>query len=118
MDRKEQRILRRAERAGLKLARKTGHIPTKEELLQMKVQIVPKGARWILFGTSVICAVSAWYFNTQDNTVAAPVLAVLSFALLVFSIFGIRRTLENLADHLLVDAVSELIGATLGSVFD
>jgi len=121
MNRRDERILHRAEKAGVKLAKKQGHIPTREDLLELKIQVIPNALRWLCFGGSVICGIAAWVLDTLGNTVAASSLAVLSLFLLIFSIFGIRRTLETLADHAsfeLVEATFELIGDAVGSVFD
>ena len=121
MDKKDERILHRAEKAGVKLAKKQGHMPTRDELLELKIQVIPNPIRWICFGTSVICAIGAWLLFGQDNNVWASVLAVTSVLLLAFSIFGIRRTLETLADHAsydLVESVFGLIGDAVGSILD
>lgn len=121
MNRRDERILRRAEKAGVKFAKKQGQMPTREELLELKIQVVPDAIRWILFGASVACGIAAWFLYALDNTLAASILAVVSIILLIFAVFGIRRTLETLADQAsyeLVDTVFELIGDAVGSVFE
>ncbi|MBG7607087.1 MAG: hypothetical protein IZT59_03520 [Verrucomicrobia bacterium] len=121
MNRSEERILQRTHKAGVKFAKKEGHIPTRDELLELKIQVVSNPVRWLCFGGSVMCGIAAWFLSAQDNTSAASALAVVSFIFLIFSIVGIRRTLETLADQAsyeLVDAAFELIGGAVGSIFD
>ncbi len=121
MNRREERILYRTRKAGVKFAKKEGHVPTRDELLELKIQVVPNALRWILFGASAACGIASWVLFTMDDTIAASSLAVASVILLIFSIFGIRRTLETIADQAsyeLVDAALELIGDAAGSVID
>ena len=121
MDRREERILHRAEKAGVKLAKKEGRIPTREEVLQTKIQILSGFARWTMFGGSLVSGFTCWYFLSHEMLSAGSVAAVLAAFLLLFSIFGIKRTLETLADQLsyeIVDVVFEAIGNVVGSVFD
>ncbi len=121
MNRRDERILHRVEKAGVKLAKKQGHMPTREDLLKLKIQVISNPIRWLCFVASVICGISAWLLNTSDNTTAASSLAVLAIFFLVFSIFGIRRTLETLADsasYELVEAAFDLISNTVGTIFD
>ena len=117
MNRREERILKRTQKAGIKFAKKEGHIPSREELLEFKIQVVSNPVRWLCFGGSVGCAIASWILFGGDQNVAASVLAVVSFFLLLFSIFGIRRTLETLADQAnfeLVEAAFDLIGDACG----
>ncbi len=121
MNRRDERILQRTRKAGVKFAKKEGHIPTRDELLELKIQVLPNAIRWLLFGASVGCGIASWIVHNLDQNATAGILAVASIVLLVFSIFGIRRTLETLADQAsyeLVDAALELIGSAVGSVFD
>ena len=47
MDRKDERILHRAEKAGVKLAKKQGQMPTRDELLELKIQVVPNCVKYV-----------------------------------------------------------------------
>lgn len=79
----------------------------------MKIQVVPDYLRWLMFLGSVACGLISWRFLENDIMLKGSIFAVISFLLLVFSIFGIRRTLEAVVDHMgyhLLDA--------LGSIFD
>lgn len=121
MNRREERILQRTRKAGVKFAKKEGHIPTRDELLELKIQVVPNAIRWLLFGASVGCGIAAWVSFSLENSVAAWSFTAASAILLIFSIFGIRRTLDTLADQAsyeLVEAALELIGDAVGSVID
>ena len=121
MDGRTERILRKTEKAGLRKARREGHMLSREELLSVKVQLLPDYARWLLFAGSVISGVATWACLSADAYTAGSILAVLSVCLLLFSIFGFKRTLETVADNLsyeLVDLALESIGSVIGSAID
>jgi ABC-type multidrug transport system fused ATPase/permease subunit len=121
VEKKEQRILNRAEKVGLKLVQKNGRVPTRDKLLQTKIQILPVSVRWLMFFGSGISGLLAWYFFGNSMVTAGSISAVVSFFLLLFSIFGIRQTLEKIADQMsydIIDGVFELIGGAVGSVLD
>lgn len=61
MKSREELILSRAEQAGLALAKKEGHMPTRDELLELKIQVVPNFVRWFCFFGSVVCEGAAWH---------------------------------------------------------
>jgi hypothetical protein len=121
MDRRTERILRKTEKAGLRKARREGHMLSREELLSVKVQLLPDYTRWLLFGGSVIAGLASWGCLLFDMNAAGSILAVLSVFLLLFSIFGFKRTLEAVADNMsyeLVDLALDAIGSAVGSALD
>jgi hypothetical protein len=121
MDKRTERILRKTEKAGLRKARREGHMLSREELLSVKVQLLPDYTRWLLFGGSVIAGLTSWWCLASDSNVAGSILAVLSVFLLLFSIFGFKRTLETVADQMsyeLVDLALDAIGSVIGSALD
>lgn len=99
MTKKEQRLVHKIEKAGIKASLKENHVLTKEELLELKIQILPTSWRIIL---ALLAFVSFWlsvsYFKADDFTFGAISLA-LFFMLLAFSIFGVRRTLEEIVEN-------------------
>lgn len=114
MNRREERILHRAEKAGLKLAKKEGRLPVRDELLNLRIQILPAAFRWLLFLISVACGIAAWIVGSIG-------LGLASLLFLFFAIFGVRRTLETVADHASYDVIEVVlgyVGETIGSALD
>lgn len=121
MDKRAERILRKTERAGLRKARREGHMLSREELLSVKVQILPDYTRWLLFVGFLVAGVSSWVCYSGEASTPGSILAVVSICLLLFSIFGVRRTLERIGDSMsyeIVDLAFDAIGSALGSAFD
>lgn len=57
MDKKEQRLLIKIEKAGVRASLKSGRLVTREELLEQRIQVIPLTLR-LAFG--VVGAGSAW----------------------------------------------------------
>ena len=118
MTRKEERILSKATKVGLKTARREGHVPSKDELLELKIQVLPAYGRWLLVLGALLAGVASWLCWNDDHPVTASVLAVVSVLLLVFAIFGVRRTLGELANHAAFDLPEIVIKALIDAVGD
>lgn len=125
MDRKTEKLLKRVEKAGVRRSLRAGHVLDRDELLAVKVQVMPGSLRIALGISSVGAGVSSYLCWTRDAPGWSVLLALLAFFLFLFAVFGIRRTLSNILDGL-GDAVSqEILGAAVegifsavGSVFD
>jgi hypothetical protein len=122
MDKKQQFLLLRIEKAGARASLRQGHLISREELLDLRIQIIPLSFR-ILSG--VLAAVSAWachFYYAAGSGGAAFGFGLLAFLLLLFAIFGFKKTLANLLDGLdaaqLVEAALEGIGHLVGSILD
>src|SRR5690606_37895052 len=94
---------------------------SREELPSHKVQKLPDYARWVIFAGSAASGRTCWVYLTAAVHTAGSNLAVVSVGLLLFSVFGFRRTLETVSDHLsgeLVDLALASIGSVIESAID
>lgn len=125
MEKKEERLLRRVEKAGVRASLRAGHVVSREELLNLRIQIIPLTLR---IATGVVAAVSAIFsylhFSAGEFDSGSS-LAALAILLTLFTAFGVRRTLSAIlendsgADSVeFLKAAVEGIGALVGSVFD
>jgi hypothetical protein len=86
---------------------------SESELRDLKVQIVPVSIRLILGVFSILCLVAAgvgWPSGAEAIMVMAGLL------LAVCAIFGFRRSLGHILDHMPVDVAIELAGEVIGSI--
>lgn len=125
LTRQEERIVRNAQRAGLRMSRREGHAPTREEMLKLKVQVAPAWARWCSAVLAVASAGGSWYTFSLMLYGWGFLLAVLALLFFCFAIFGIRRTLSKILDGLDVTHSADLFGlivegvfSAVGSIFD
>lgn len=125
MDPKTQKLLAKVEKAGVRQSLKAGQPIGREALLALKVQIVPAPVRWMLAVMAAGAGVGSYYCTKHDSPGWGVLLGLGAVLLLVFAIFGIRRTLSKIVDNLDAGAIGELLGAAvegigsaLGSVFD
>lgn len=122
---KHEKLLPRIEKAGIKASLKAGHPVTREELLQVRVQLLPALFRWTLGGISAALGYGSCVAFMHDKEPTGFGLAVLAILFLFFALAGIRRTLGKILDSMDVGDAGELIGAALegigsviGSIFD
>ena len=125
MDPKTQKLLRKVEKTGVRQSLKAGHPLGREELLSLKVQIVPIPWRLVLAGAAAGAGMGSYFCSNHDSPFWSILLGLGAILLLLFALFGIRRTLSNILDNLdagtaadLLGAAVEGIGSALGSVFD
>lgn len=108
-------IEKRAVKAGVKASKKRHHLVTEEELLALRVQIMPALPR-ILLGITGLLLITACCISWPSSDIPIRVLEGISGGfLLLFGIFGIRRTLEQLLDT--YDA-GDLIGSIIEGIVD
>ncbi|RYD48156.1 MAG: hypothetical protein EOP85_04140 [Verrucomicrobiaceae bacterium] len=108
-------IEKRAVKAGVKASKKRHHLVTKEELLALKIQVMPALPRIILV-TSGALLITFCCLSWPSADIFIRSLEGLSGAiLLLIGAFGIRRTLESTLDS--HDAVN-LVGSILETVAD
>jgi hypothetical protein len=113
MNKKEQRLLIKIEKAGVRESLRSGHLVTQEELLGLRIQIVPLTLR-IAFGLMGAGAAWACYVLAQagdEGTAAAFGLA--SFFLLLMAVFGFKKTVEAVLDSA---SGAELIGIAIEGI--
>jgi hypothetical protein len=119
MNKREQRLLVKIEKAGVRESLRSGHLVTREELLGLRIQIVPLTLR-LAFG--LLGAGSAWacYVLAQpgdDGTAAAFGLA--SFFLILIAVFGFKKTVEAVLDSvngadlvcIALDGIAEIVSS-------
>jgi hypothetical protein len=113
---REVKLQRRAVKAGIRAAKRRHHLPTEAELRALKVQTIPLPVRLlagILAIAMIIAGACGWpgdSSSTQALMVAAGIL------LLLFSLFGVRRTFESILDNLSSEAAVELAGSVLEGI--
>jgi hypothetical protein len=118
MTRNQERIVRSAQRAGLRLAQRQRGVPSREELLSVRVQVAPPWTR-LLSGLSAAGAAWGSYACFKDDQfIWGVLLALLALLLFFFMCYGVRRTLYGLADSF--DGASagvDLVGEVVKLVF-
>src|SRR5215217_377215 len=108
-------IQKRAVKAGVKASKKRHHLVTEEELLALKVQVLPALPR-ILLAFGGLLLITACCISWPVADISIRILEGISgFLLLLFGIFGVRRTLGQLLDA--YDA-GELIGTIIETIAD
>jgi hypothetical protein len=117
MDRKTEKLLKRVEKAGVRRSLKTGHVLDRDELLAVKVQVLPDYLRIALAVSSVAAGVSSYLCWTRDAPGWSGVLAILAFFLFLFAVFGIKRTLSKILENLGDAASQEILGAAIEGIF-
>lgn len=126
---KAEKLLPKIEKAGVKASLKAGHPLSQEELLNVRVQLLPTIYRWGLGGISSACAygsyTSAMATETGESLTASIALAIVSLLFFIFALAGVRKTLGTILENMPVDAGGELlsaavegIGSIIGGLFD
>ncbi|TDU63132.1 hypothetical protein EI77_04453 [Prosthecobacter fusiformis] len=128
MTSKAEKLLPKIERAGIKASLKAGHVVSREELLEVKVQLMPTLLRWTLGGFSAAAAYGSYLQFSAGNLNAGFGFVLLALLFLFFAWVGIRKTLANLLEGLsqvdyaqagdLVGTALVCIAEAVGSAFD
>jgi len=112
------KLQNRAVKAGIRAAKRRHHMLSEEELLALKVQVFPAPLR-ILCGIGGVAFMAGAYFGWPSDSNAFQWLMGCGGLLQgFFAMFGIRRTLSGIIDHMSADLVGELIGHALGAIAD
>lgn len=118
MTRNQERIVRNAQRAGLRLARREGGVPSREDLLRVKVQVAPAWTRWISGLASAGASAGSYACFKGDHFIWGVLLALLALLLFFFMCYGVRKTLSGLADSFEgASAGVDLVGEVVKLVF-
>lgn len=125
MDRKSERLVKSIEKAGIRASKKEGHALTEAELRGIKVQILPSLLRIILGILGVVAGIFSYSSFTQDSEGAGFLWASVSLFMILFGIFGVRRTLSGILDSMDAVNAAEILGhaiegiaSAVGSLFD
>ncbi len=111
-----EKLRRRAIKAGLRTSRRVRHPLSREEILELRVQIIPTAPRLIMALAAIslfTAAAFSWPFTSNSS---AAVEVLIGVFLLLFAIFGIRRTLSNLADQMPFEAFELLVESILKAI--
>ncbi len=112
-----EKIERRALKAGIRASKRRHHVVSLEELLALKIQIVPASVRIfaVLAGAGLIAG--AWFEWPSARNLVCGLEAVAGIFTALFGIFGVRRTLSGLLDGA-GEVVVEILGEIAGALFD
>lgn len=115
-----ERLQRIAIRKGIRTSRKLNHALTKEEILGLKIQILPSTVRILLATGGILLITAALIAWPSDSNPVQGLEFLSGFFLLLFGIFGIRRTLSGIADQMsnkafevLVEGILEAVGNSI-----
>ncbi|MES2739139.1 MAG: hypothetical protein V4672_22695 [Verrucomicrobiota bacterium] len=122
---KAEKLLPKIEKAGVKAALKAGHVLSRDELLEVKVQLLPALYRWGLGGISAASAYGSYAGFMADSANRGLGMAALSLLFFFFAIVGVRRTLGRILESMdgvdageLLGLALEGIGSVIGGLFD
>lgn len=122
---KAEKLLPKIEKAGVKAALKAGHVLSRDELLEVKVQLLPALYRWGLGGISAASAYGSYAGFMADSASRGLGMAMLSLLFFFFAIVGVRRTLGRILESMdgvdageLIGLALEGIGSVIGGLFD
>ncbi len=122
---KAEKLLPKIEKAGVKAALKAGHVLSRDELLEVKVQLLPALYRWGLGGISAASAYGSYAGFMADSASRGLGMAALSLLFFFFAIVGVRRTLGRILESMdgvdageLIGLALEGIGSVIGGLFD
>lgn len=113
---REEKLQRRAVKAGVRVAKRRHHLLSEEELRAVKVQVVPLSVRLIVAIVALSMIIAGACGWPSDANSAQALLVVGGILLLLFSIFGVRRTIESILDNLSSQASVEFAGAVLEGI--
>lgn len=109
----EEKLRRRAVKAGVRASKKRRHAVSRNELLGLRIQTMPAVARILLGTVGVVLIAAAWFeWPSQSNTVCG-LEAAAGIVLVLAGFVGVRRTLAGLIDQSsgeLIEFVLESIG--------
>ena len=113
---------KRAVKAGVKAAVKLERPPTKEELMELRVQALSNGLRVFLVLTGAALIASAWFSWPWPNAAVRGIEIITGLITFIFGLFGVRQTLSNLFDSNhglgLADVVVEIIAGIFSAMID
>jgi hypothetical protein len=93
-----EKLQRRAIKAGIRTSRKVRHTLNREEILALRVQVIPLAPR-ILVGIAAIVLVifgcAGW---PSDSNIVQGIEVVAGLFLGLFALFGVKRTLGTIFD--------------------
>jgi len=104
-----EKLRSRAAKTGIRTAKKRHHVLSKDEVLAMRVQILPALPRVIMFGLGIILILSGFFEWITGTSWVCGIQAVMGIFLMLFGIFGIHRTIDELGNQLSYEAFEVLL---------
>ena len=111
-----EKLRRRAIKAGVRRSRKLHHALSREEILALRVQILPALPRLLIIGGGIALVTGAWLNWPSDAAVIRGIEGFCGILLFLFGVFGIRRTLEGIAEtagHGILDTIIDGISSAI-----
>jgi hypothetical protein len=125
MTRKEEKLIAKIEKAGVKKSLKVGHALSKEELLELRIQILPTAWRIFIAVQAGVCAVVSYLAFQAEADPWGGVWALAAVLFALFALFGVRRTLSTIVDaladqtaNMVVELALRAIGKVVESILD
>lgn len=113
----ESTLRKRAVKAGVKASKKLHHPVTEQELLSLRIQVMPALLRWAMILAGILLIVAAWMNWPSDSGLIQSIEAVAGIFLIAFGSFGIRRTIDHLANSPdFVETLVELVGEAVSNI--
>ena len=112
------KIENRAVKAAKKASKKRGHVLTGDELLSLRVQTMAAPLRIVLVLAGILSAAACWTGWPTGSFEIRALEGLAGFFLILFGIFGIRRTLSNVLDTIDLADAATFAGRVLDKVVD
>lgn len=113
---------KRVVRTGIKVSKQQGHTVSREELLNLRVQTLPNPLRLALVALGGACIAACYFSWPHEANSIRGLEAISGILLILFGLFGIRRTLSQILDSVqpldAINLVGELVDAIANAVSD
>lgn len=111
-----EKIRRRAIRAGIRTAKRVHHELNQEEVLALRVQILPLFPRILIGALGIALVVCSWFEWPSSSGVIQGIEFISGLFLTLFAIFGIRRTLDQIVNQLDLHTGSALVDTVIDAI--
>jgi hypothetical protein len=118
MDRRHEKLRRRAVKAGIRVAKQRHHALDEREILSLKVQVLPALLRVLIALAGVAMIVAGINGVPTDSNAAQAALVIGGLLVILFAAFGVRRTLSSIVENLTPDVAGELLGSVVSAIAD
>jgi len=115
-DAQVEKIRRRAVKAGIRRSRKLHHSLREEEILSLKVQVLPLLPRLVMGAAGGLLMVSGFTGWPADDGWIRGLELITGGFFIVFSLLGVRRTLSEIADRLSTDALHSIVDSVVDAI--
>ncbi|MES2476318.1 MAG: hypothetical protein V4640_11090 [Verrucomicrobiota bacterium] len=110
----------RAVKVGVKASKKRHHVVTEQELLALRVQVMPPLLRILLGIVGLGLLLACGFAWPSESNATQSLEAVLGVLFILFGAFGIRRTLSKMLENVntadAIESILELIGEAVSSI--